>query len=113
MSGRDHEARQAGQEPKRGRPARESRPMPAIAVAIAIVLVIAGVLMAIYIDRYNTEQKNDEVNVQAHILASTVTAALQFGDQVADPGIRQCAAHQSGDPGRRRCMTSRPAVCQR
>ena len=57
--------------------------MPAIALIIALVLVVAGVMMAIYIDRFNTEQKTDEVNVQARILASTVTAALQFGDQTA------------------------------
>ncbi len=83
MSGRDHEARQAGQEPKRGRPARESRPMPAIAVAIAIALVVAGAFITYYIDRYNTQQKIDEVTVQAHILAATVTAALEFSDKVA------------------------------
>ncbi len=74
--------------------------MPMAALIVAIVLVIAGVMMAIYIDRFNTEQKIDEVNVQARILASTVTAALQFGDQSRGAGIRQRAAHQPGDPGR-------------
>ena len=53
------------------------------ALVVAIVLVIAGVAMAFYIDRFTTEQKIDEVNVQARILASTVTAALQFGDKAA------------------------------
>jgi signal transduction histidine kinase len=57
--------------------------MPMAALIVAIVLVIAGVAMAFYIDRFNTEQKIDEVNVQARILASTVTAALQFGDKAA------------------------------
>jgi signal transduction histidine kinase len=57
--------------------------MPMAALAVAIVLVISGVAMAFYIDRFTTEQKIDEVNVQARILASTVTAALQFGDKAA------------------------------
>jgi signal transduction histidine kinase len=57
--------------------------MPVIALVVAVVLVVAGIVMAIYIDQFNTEQKADEVNVQARILASTVTAALQFRDQTA------------------------------
>src|SRR5580693_3229304 len=57
--------------------------MPLIALSIAVTLVLAGLVMAIYIDRFNTKQKIDEITVQARILASTVTAALWFGDQVA------------------------------
>jgi signal transduction histidine kinase len=57
--------------------------MPLIALSVAVILVIAGALMAIYIDRFNTRQKIDEITVQARILATTVTAALWFGDQVA------------------------------
>ena len=57
--------------------------MPAIPLAIAIALVIAGAAMAFFIDQFNTRQKIEEVSVQARILASTVTAALQFRDQTA------------------------------
>src|SRR5258707_681009 len=61
-----------------------SRPlMPIVPVTVAIALVIAGAGMSFYIDRFNTQQKIDEVAVQARILASTVTAALQFVDHSA------------------------------
>src|ERR1700723_1786581 len=59
------------------------RRMPLLALSVAVALVIAGVVMAVYIDRFNTRQQIDENTVQARILASTVTAALWFGDQAA------------------------------
>jgi signal transduction histidine kinase/ActR/RegA family two-component response regulator len=57
--------------------------MPAIALTIAIALAIAGIAMAIWIDRLNGRQKTDEVTVQADILAATVTAAMVFNDRAA------------------------------
>jgi signal transduction histidine kinase/CheY-like chemotaxis protein len=57
--------------------------MSAVALTIAITLVIAGIGMAVYIDRFDAQRKIDEITVQARILASTVTAALVFNDQAA------------------------------
>ncbi len=54
---------------------------PVIAVTTAVALLIAGVLLGLYIDHGNREQKVKEVSVQAGILASTVTAALAFRDR--------------------------------
>jgi signal transduction histidine kinase len=57
--------------------------IPVIALTTAVALVLAGVLMALYIERSYKAQKIDEVGVQAAILASTVAAALVFGDHEA------------------------------
>jgi signal transduction histidine kinase len=56
---------------------------PVIALTTAVALVLAGVLMALYFERSYRAQKTDEVSVQAAILASTVSAALVFGDREA------------------------------
>jgi signal transduction histidine kinase len=57
--------------------------VPIVALAGAVVLVLAGVLLAGYVDRLNTRQKEDELMVQARILAATVTAAMVFNDRKA------------------------------
>ena len=56
---------------------------PAIAVSIAVLLLIAGVVIAVVVARSYQTQKSREVQVQGRILASTVGAALSFGDQKA------------------------------
>ena len=56
---------------------------PAIAVSIAVLLLIAGVVIAVVVARSYQTQKSREVQVQGRILASTVSAALSFGDQKA------------------------------
>jgi signal transduction histidine kinase len=53
---------------------------PVVALTTAVALVLAGVMMALYFERSYRAQKTDEVGVQAAILASTVAAALAFGD---------------------------------
>jgi signal transduction histidine kinase len=58
-----------------------SRRMPAIALASAVALLLAGVFLAIYVDRATQQQQIDEIRAQARILASTVTAALSFNDR--------------------------------
>ena len=47
----------------------------------AILLVTAGVLVAVYEEQLYRAQKLQEANVQAQILAGSVTAALSFGDR--------------------------------
>lgn len=59
------------------------RLMPMIAVATALALLAGAVAMAWYLDLAYREEKTAEVNVQAKILASTVTAALAFSDHQA------------------------------
>ena len=56
---------------------------PAIALTTALVLVVVGALFALYIDRLSTTQRIDNMSVQGRVLASTVTAALQFEDHQA------------------------------
>lgn len=56
---------------------------PLIAMFTAAALLIGAVAMAWYLDQSYREQKIAEVSVQAGILASTVTAALSFGDHQA------------------------------
>ncbi|HEY0524493.1 MAG TPA: response regulator [Stellaceae bacterium] len=56
---------------------------PLLAVAAAVALLLAGVLLGVYNERAYRAQKIDEVTVQARILASTVTAAVAFGDRSA------------------------------
>src|SRR5580698_402133 len=57
--------------------------MPPLAMFAAAALLVGAGLMAFYLDRSYRQQKSAEVSVQAAILASTVTAALSFRDQVA------------------------------
>jgi signal transduction histidine kinase len=56
---------------------------PAIALMSVVALLVAGVLMARFIDRSTARQQVSEASAQAHVLASTVTAALAFNDQKA------------------------------
>ena len=53
---------------------------PAYALASAIILLAAGIAVSAYQDRLFREQQVREVTVQGQILASSVTAALVFGD---------------------------------
>lgn len=54
---------------------------PIIALTAAIALLLAGVIMALYNERSYKAQTIREVDVQAQILASSVTAALAFDDR--------------------------------
>jgi signal transduction histidine kinase/CheY-like chemotaxis protein len=54
-----------------------------IATAGVIVLLLAGAVMVVYNERFYRETKLQQAEVQARILASTVSAALQFDDQKA------------------------------
>jgi signal transduction histidine kinase len=56
---------------------------PVVAIVTVVTLLTAGVLMARYVDEANARQEMEEDRVQAHVLASTVTAALTFDDRVA------------------------------
>jgi signal transduction histidine kinase len=56
---------------------------PAYALAAAIALLAAGIVVSVYQDRVFREQQVREVTVQGQILASSVTAALVFGDAKA------------------------------
>src|SRR4051812_12709621 len=56
---------------------------PAASLAAAAILLVAGILLAIYGERAFQAQKAKELDVQARILASTVSAALSFGDRQA------------------------------
>ena len=92
---------------------------PVIALTAAVALLLAGVLAALYYESAFKDQKVREARVQAEILASTVTAALLFGDQAtareyvgalqANPEVRAVAIYDadgalfaaySRDPGR-------------
>jgi len=59
---------------------------PAVALVAALGLLAAGVLVVIQGERSYEAQKANEANVQARILASTVSAALFFGDREAAQG---------------------------
>lgn len=59
------------------------RRMPTIALTIALALILGGVAVAFYGEYSYRVQKTDELKVQATILASTVTAAVAFGDREA------------------------------
>ena len=56
---------------------------PAIAATTAVVLLAAGLFLGLYIDNANEAQKIREASMQAHILASTASAALAFNDHQA------------------------------
>lgn len=56
---------------------------PAIAATTAVVLLAAGLFLGLYIDNANEAQKVREATMQAHILASTASAALAFNDHQA------------------------------
>jgi signal transduction histidine kinase len=56
---------------------------PLIALLAAIAVLVAGLLMIAYEERAYAVQKTDEATVQARILASTVAAAVFFGDREA------------------------------
>jgi signal transduction histidine kinase len=82
---------------------------PLLAMLAAVALLVGAALMALYLDRSYREQKTAEVSVQAAILASTITAALSFGDRSAgqeyvnalavNPEIEAAAVYDaSGEP---------------
>jgi signal transduction histidine kinase/CheY-like chemotaxis protein len=54
-----------------------------IATAGVVLLLMAGAVMVVYNERFYRETKLQQADVQARILASTVSAALQFDDQKA------------------------------
>ncbi|MDB5367675.1 MAG: Response regulator receiver protein, partial [Rhodospirillales bacterium] len=54
---------------------------PRVALAIAIVLLLAGAAVGLLNERLYDAQKLRELDVQAQILAGSVTAALAFDDQ--------------------------------
>ena len=56
---------------------------PAIALSIAGLLLVAGITIAVVAAQSYQTQKAREVGVQGQILASTVAAALTFGDRKA------------------------------
>lgn len=56
---------------------------PTLALLTVIVLLSAGVLMARYADRASARQERQEMQVQARMLAATVTRALAFDDRAA------------------------------
>jgi signal transduction histidine kinase len=59
------------------------QPTAPVALMGAVVLILAGVLLTVYQDQLFRTQKLREMNVQAQILAASVTAALVFNDDVA------------------------------
>ena len=79
---------------------------PAIALSIAGLLLIAGITIAVVAAQAYQAQKSREVGVQGQILASTVSAALTFGDRkaaeeyvgalAANPEILNAAIYDSG-----------------
>src|SRR5690242_16550656 len=79
--------------------------MPWIAGVAAVALLVAAVLLALSGERTYRQSKQDDLEVQAHILASSVTAALSFDDQQtaeeylqalnANPEIRVAAIYGS------------------
>ena len=59
------------------------RLIPLAALATAVALIAVGLVLAFYNEQAYRAQKTDEATVQARILASTVTAAVVFGDRLA------------------------------
>ena len=72
-----------------------SRFSPAIAMLVALALLAAGVVAVYQGERSYDTQKANEVEVQARILASTVSAAVFFGDREAAQGYANALG---GDP---------------
>jgi signal transduction histidine kinase/CheY-like chemotaxis protein len=56
---------------------------PVVALGIASALLLVGLVLAAFNEQSYRHQKNNELAVQARILASIVTAALAFGDRDA------------------------------
>ena len=79
--------------------------MPAVAAAGVLLLVLVGVIIVLYNERVYRDAKTQQVEAQSRILASTVTAALAFGDRKAaqeavnalavDPQIRAAAVYDA------------------
>jgi len=79
---------------------------PAIALSMAVLLLVAGIVIAVVAAQSYQTQKSREVGVQGQILASTVSAALTFGDRKAaeeyvgalgaNPEILNAAIYDSG-----------------
>jgi signal transduction histidine kinase/CheY-like chemotaxis protein len=63
--------------------AERRRSIPLIAAAAAVVLVLAGLAVAAYNEGVFRAQAAREAQVQADILAASVTAALAFNDKAA------------------------------
>jgi signal transduction histidine kinase len=63
-------------------PAWIARPFmtPLTAAVIAFLLVVAGLLFAVQLDRIGRDEKVQQINVQAQILASGIAAPLAFDD---------------------------------
>src|SRR6202034_192872 len=59
------------------------RVRPFLVIASIAALIVAGVIVAIYSERQHNAQVAEAANVQAHILADPVTAALSFDDRAA------------------------------
>ncbi|MEI9965606.1 MAG: CHASE sensor domain-containing protein [Caulobacteraceae bacterium] len=57
------------------------RPAAAAVALVAVAFVVAGLALAAYGDRLYRAQKTKEIEVQAQIVADSVTAALAFDDQ--------------------------------
>ena len=55
----------------------------AVALGLAVVLLAVGVVIGVVNDRLYAEQKLRQANVQAEILAGSVTAALAFDDRAS------------------------------
>jgi signal transduction histidine kinase len=76
---------------------------PLVALGAAVALLVAGLVMAAFVNRAYDAQKMREVDTQARILASTITAALAFNDAVtareyvdalaANPEVRIAAVY--------------------
>jgi signal transduction histidine kinase len=79
---------------------------PAIALSIAGLLLVAGIVIAVVAAQSYQAQKAREIGVQGRILASTVSAALTFGDRkaaeeyvgalAANPEMLNAAIYDSG-----------------
>ena len=52
-------------------------------LASAVILVAASLAVAVYNEAQYRQQSTQAANVQARVLAETVTAALAFGDHEA------------------------------
>jgi signal transduction histidine kinase len=79
--------------------------LPKLALAAAAILLMLGLAAVLYAERSFREERVAELNVQARILASTVTAAMMFDDRSAateyvnalsaDPSLRAAAIYRA------------------
>jgi hypothetical protein len=101
----------------RGVPSIDRRNLASVVTAVGVLLLLlAGTVMVIYNERSYREAKIQQVDAQARILASTVTAALVFDDRkaakeyVAAPAgtRRRCPQLTGGREFRCPCPTTKP-----